>query len=29
MLQEDYKVVTAVIAEEDNEQDEYVYVMLV
>ena len=29
MLQEDYRVVTAVISEEDNEQDEYVHVMLV
>ena len=29
MLQEDYKVVTAVIAEEDNEQDVYVHVMFV
>ena len=29
MLQEDYKVIFAVIAEEDNEQDEYVHVKFV
>ena len=29
MLQEDYKVATAVIAEENNEQDEYIHVMFV